>query len=154
MAAPNIKECSRCGNEQPIDDFPWKVRSRGLRRSRCRSCVRAYSHQHYLANSDKYKKRRRERGDNGRAKVRVRVTEYLSQHPCVDCGETSRAILEFDHRDPAQKRLPVSRLAESGGWRTVLQEIEKCDVRCANCHRKRTARQFGWAKLKLQPVEA
>jgi hypothetical protein len=36
-------------------------------------------------------------------------------------------------------------------WSTVLTEIAKCDVVCANCHRKRTARQFGWHKL-AEPV--
>src|SRR5690242_5861550 len=133
----NVKRCSRCGIDQSVENFQWKNRARGLRRAWCRSCQRIYSHQHYLANADAYKKRRRERGDNGRARVRAHVTEYLLQHPCVDCGETSRGVLEFDHRDPAQKRLAVSRLAESGGWRSVLLEIEKCEVRCANCHRKR-----------------
>jgi hypothetical protein len=146
-----LKKCSRCGIEQPISGFQWKNRARGWYRSWCRSCARAYSHQHYLDNAETYKARRRRRGGNGRARVRALVTEYLTQHPCVDCGEASRAVLEFDHRDPSQKRLPVSRLAEIAGWRTVLQEIEKCDVRCANCHRKRTAAQFGWAKLKATP---
>jgi hypothetical protein len=147
----SMKTCSRCDVEKLVEDFQWKNRARGIRRSWCRSCAQAYSHQHYLDKAETYKARRRLRGDNGRARVRARITEYLNQHPCVDCGETSRAVLEFDHRDPTHKRMAVSRLVEVAGWRSILQEVEKCDVRCANCHRKRTAAQFGWAKLKAKP---
>jgi hypothetical protein len=33
-----------------------------------------------------------------------------------------------------------------GSWKDLLNEIAKCDVRCANCHRIRTAQQNRWAK--------
>jgi hypothetical protein len=79
------------------------------------------------------------------------IDAYLSSHPCVDCGLADIAILEFDHRDPVEKRMEIARLASNAGWPTVLREIEKCDVRCANCHRQRTARQFSWAKLRVTP---
>jgi hypothetical protein len=32
-------------------------------------------------------------------------------------------------------------------WTSILAEINKCEIRCANCHRRRTALQFGWPKL-------
>ena len=35
----------------------------------------------------------------------------------------------------------------------ILKEIEKCDIRCANCHRRRTAKQLGYAKYLLQQNE-
>ena len=67
------------------------------------------------------------------------IALYLQGHPCIDCGEADLVVLEFDHRDPASK---LRRLAEmrSGKWKfaTVVAEVAKCDVRCANCHRRRT----------------
>ena len=44
----------------------------------------------------------------------------------------------------------VARLVATKRWSEVAAEVAKCDIRCANCHRKRTARQFGWIKLALQ----
>jgi hypothetical protein len=146
------KRCSRCGLEQAIDSFQWKNRARGIRRTWCRSCARAYSHQHYLDNIDKYKAKARRNGGSDRRRIRVLVDEYLRAHPCVDCGASDIAILEFDHRDPATKRESVSRLVMTTTWGPILREIEKCDVRCANCHRQRTARQFNWAKLNAMPM--
>ena len=145
------KQCSRCALVQPIDSFPWKNRARGLRRSWCRSCARAYSHQHYLDNIDRYKAKARRNSGSDRKRIRALVDEYLRAHPCVDCGASDIAILEFDHRDPAEKRMEIASLASNAGWATVLREIEKCDVRCANCHRRRTARQFGWTKTRALP---
>ena len=76
----------------------------------------------------------------------LRLVTYLSEHPCVDCGEQDLLVLDFDHRDPATKRLAIGSLLRYARWSPLEAEIAKCDVRCANCHRRRTARQFGLAK--------
>jgi len=39
-------------------------------------------------------------------------------------------------------------IASNRSWKYILKEIEKCEVRCANCHRRRTAQQLGWHKTK------
>lgn len=58
---------------------------------------------------------------------------------CVDCGINDPDVLEFDHRDPSQKSFTIGSSSGVGGTRErLLDEINKCDVRCANCHRKRT----------------
>jgi transcription elongation factor Elf1 len=81
--------------------------------------------------------------------VRKKVFAYLRANPCVDCGEEDIAVLEFDHRCRVSKQDRVSALVCQGySWETVKTEIDKCDVRCANCHRRRTAIQLGWYAAK------
>jgi len=74
--------------------------------------------------------------------------EYLKVHACVDCGEQDPLVLEFDHVR-GRKKGNIAQMAHTHVWETVLQEIEKCDVRCANCHRRKSAHQLGWAKALL-----
>ena len=78
---------------------------------------------------------------NYHAKLRARmwVWGYLLEHPCVDCGETDIRVLEFDHRDPAEKAGDVGRMVNDRcGIDRIKTEVEKCDIRCANCHRRRS----------------
>lgn len=125
-----------------------------VRRSWCQACTRAYGREHYQKHVDVYKAKARRNARSCRLRQRDLLANYLQNHPCVDCGQTDIAVLEFDHRDPSDKRREVTRLAENAAWTTVLAEIAKCDVRCANCHRQRTARQFDWAKLNPKPLPA
>jgi len=81
-----------------------------------------------------------------REKNRREVMAYLASHPCVDCGNADPIVLEFDNREPGQKLKEVSLLMISRRWPHVLHEIEKCDVRCVNCHRRRTATQYRWSR--------
>jgi hypothetical protein len=76
-----------------------------------------------------------------RDQVRRFLWDYLLQHPCVDCGEADPVVLDFDHVRGV-KRKEVSKLV-TASTKTLLEEIAKCDVRCANCHRRRTAIQLG-----------
>jgi len=65
---------------------------------------------------------------------------YLLQHPCMLCGERNPIVLEFDHRDPKQKKASVSALINMRvTTERLLEEIALCDVLCANCHRIKTA---------------
>lgn len=61
----------------------------------------------------------------------------------MDCGEKDPVVLEFDHIDPAAKSFEIGNMTRIGwGLERLLAEAEKCDVVCANCHRRRTAKQF------------
>jgi hypothetical protein len=75
------------------------------------------------------------------------VLGYLYQHPCVDCGETDPVVLEFDHVR-GEKIRPISHMVSTQApLATLVQEIGKCEVRCANCHRRKTFKQLGWSKI-------
>jgi 5-methylcytosine-specific restriction endonuclease McrA len=74
-----------------------------------------------------------------RIKIRKHLLDFLLLHPCVDCGEKDPIVLEFDHRIPKDKSKQVSRMLSGHySWEKIMFEIEKCDVRCANCHRRKT----------------
>ena len=58
---------------------------------------------------------------------------------CVDCGYSSHlAALDFDHRDPAQKSFSMARALNERSEIQCEVEANKCDIRCANCHRVKT----------------
>ncbi|MFB9960071.1 hypothetical protein [Agromyces bracchium] len=84
------------------------------------------------------------------------VGRHLITHPCIDCGESDIRVLDFDHRDGADKGAEVMRLAQGGhALARVAAEIAKCDVRCRNCHAVITYARMGsdWRsamRLRLQ----
>ncbi len=60
---------------------------------------------------------------------------------CLDCGFTVRepadtACFDLHHRDPSAKLFSFN-LAARHTWVNVTAELVKCDLLCANCHRKR-----------------
>jgi len=69
----------------------------------------------------------------------VYLVDYFRAHPCVDCGERDPLVLEFDHT--GEKSFTIGHGLPDRNWQTILDEIAKCDVVCANCHRRRTARR-------------
>lgn len=74
--------------------------------------------------------------------IKTLVLEYLRAHPCVDCGETNPVCLDFDHTKGIKKLSISNMLSRDYSWKTIIDEIAKCEVRCANCHRIKTGREF------------
>jgi hypothetical protein len=65
------------------------------------------------------------------------LIDHLKRSQCVDCGERDILVLDFDHVGP--KRASVVGLAlDEHGLASIAREIASCQVRCANCHRRRT----------------
>lgn len=66
------------------------------------------------------------------------IDRYKMDKGCIDCGYADNPVaLDFDHRDPELKILGVSEML-TYSWRKIIAELDKCDVRCANCHRVKT----------------
>ena len=69
------------------------------------------------------------------------IRSYLENNCCVDCGEKDPIVLEFDHK--GDKRYNISDMT-TFSIEILQEEIDKCEIRCANCHRRKTAKQLGW----------
>ena len=67
------------------------------------------------------------------------VNAYKFAAGCCDCGERDPIILDFDHVVVAKRHRVSTMVACGWGLLTIVREIEKCVVRCANCHRRRHA---------------
>lgn len=106
----------------------------------------AAQRRHYESNRAAYVARSKEGKVKTRAKVKEAILEYLKGHPCIDCGEKDPVVLEFDHRDGTEKGFAIADgVRRALGVSKVMEEIAKCDVRCANCHRRRTYKQRGFS---------
>ena len=73
------------------------------------------------------------------------IREYKAKKGCAVCGEKDPIVLDFDHRDMSEKSFQIGDRARLG-WSLdkIMVEAVKCDVVCANCHRRRTAKQLNW----------
>ena len=142
--------CSSCGEDKIAREFSFTDEARRLLNSYCRVCQAAYRRAHYLANKPDYIRRAVAQVKGRRAENRREVLAYLKSHSCTDCGIANPIVLEFDHRDRQLKFSEVAKMMVNMRWPRVRAEIEKCDLRCVNCHRRRTARDFAWAKFVSQ----
>lgn len=98
----------------------------------------AAARRHYEANKDKMKARAVLARRVLKAKIRAHIEE-VKDVPCMDCGQKyAWYIMEFDHvrGDKLFNLADAGRLGKP--FAKVLEEIEKCEVVCANCHRART----------------
>jgi hypothetical protein len=75
-------------------------------------------------------------------RAQARHLDGIKDRPCADCGgRFSPCAMDFDHRAPQAKRIAVSRMIGRAGTATIMAEVAKCDIVCANCHRVRTYRR-------------
>lgn len=62
--------------------------------------------------------------------------EYKKTLKCEECGENHPACLDFHHLNPVDKKFSVSSHHDRPSKQALIEEIAKCRVLCANCHRK------------------
>lgn len=83
-------------------------------------------------------------------KGREFLWNYLQSHPCVDCGESDPVVLEFDHVRGEKLYSISSAVSMALSVEAIQAEIEKCEVRCANDHRRVTASRANWFRSERQ----
>ena len=139
-----MRKCSRCKNEKPLNEFNFKFKKLGIRQKACRECTKLEIRNHYKSNRLYYLRKAKNRNKVIRDRNRNYILKYLLVHRCVDCGESDPIVLEFDHLQ--DKKFNIAQLKRDHSLNDLKTEIEKCQVRCSNCHKRKTAKEFGWYK--------
>lgn len=144
------KVCSTCKFPKLLTEFSLNRSKRDGRQTVCKSCKRDYNASHERkSDPNRWQEPRSVRRRRIVAENRRLLWAYLLGHPCVDCGEADIVVLDFDHRGDQPKVANISVMAAKGWpWPRIEAEIAKCDVVCANDHRRRTARAQGWGKTE------
>lgn len=125
-----MKTCGRCKQIKDFSLFRKSNRSAGYQHW-CTECFREYDRKRYQT-IDKTRKL------NNKKKIINRQRELIKlakQSGCIDCGNKDFRVLDFDHVYGIKKYNISSMIFNGLSDQTVLNEIAKCQIRCANCHR-------------------
>jgi hypothetical protein len=93
----------------------------------------------YQRNKEEHKAKTKVR--NKERRERFHALKQQLNLKCEFCGETDVACLDFHHKNPKEKERTVGRM-HTCSIEAVMAEIAKCQVLCANCHRKLHAGRF------------
>ena len=111
------KICTKCGKILPLENFNWRDKKKGTRRSECKFC-----HSDYMKNHYRQKK--------------IEIQDLKIGLKCVKCGyNRCGASLEFHHINPNEKDDTIARMISNNyALSKVQEEVQKCVVLCSNCH--------------------
>lgn len=129
----DIQTCANCKRELPVASFAFRNKSKGIRGHECRDChserFKSWYGRHAYSERDRLKQ--------SKLAKRKWLVEYKVARKCERCGEDHPACLEFHHLNSDDKDIDLGR-AVVAGWSIarMLEEIAKCILLCANCHRK------------------
>jgi hypothetical protein len=131
------KRCTKCEQTKPVSEFQRNRATADGLQTRCTTC----------------------QNTTNRAQQRAKreaVYHYLRRHPCIDCGEADPIVLDFDHVRGVKSLSVGTMISRQKSRAVIAAEIEKCEVRCSNCHRRRTAKSRDWysgfADFKFGPA--
>ena len=142
------KTCCRCKFPKSLNDFGNNKRQKDGKQRYCKECAHKIDKQHYDANPNR-KLFIRQSTLDARERNREYIWEYLKTHCCVDCSEPDPLVLEFDHLYGKEDSVCIM-CNNASSIERIQKEIDKCEIRCANCHRRKTVKDFNhWKKLKM-----
>lgn len=136
-----MKYCSFC--KKNLNELDFYVRKTGKRAGqiyeKCKNCMKVRGRYYYANNHD----RQLTLAIKRRHKAYLEKRSYLNKvkdKPCMDCGtKYPFYVMDFDHKKGERKINDVAYMV-TRNWslQKIKEEIIKCDVVCANCHRIRT----------------
>ena len=144
------KRCTRCAKQRTLNRFNKDKTTKDGHAFECKLCasnrVKRWLRKGTAQEREKKKLNRQISHKKMRERNRQFILEFLKKHPCVDCGEPDPIVLDFDHVR-GNKILNISYMMNNSySIEKLSLEVTKCEVRCANCHRRVTCKQQGWYK--------
>lgn len=130
----------------------------------CLGIVVLFTYYNTMAHKDKDKKREYERrwykgkgkekrkaaNDRWKKKRREEFKEFKRSLKCIRCGEGHVACLDFHHKDPLKKDISIGAAVNIWSQKRLINEINKCEILCSNCHRKEHYNNSALAQLVQQ----
>jgi hypothetical protein len=115
-----MKTCVTCNTEKPIESFYNRSGRKNKTHSMCKMCFNSYCTDRWI-------------------KKKIDAIVYKGSK-CIDCNlqypNEPYVIFDFHHLDPQQKDFDWSKLRLMSNQKIII-ELDKCDLLCSNCHRKR-----------------
>lgn len=136
---PNMKSklCNTCNQVLPSSAFGKNRSKRDGLQSNCRKC-RSREMRDRRKRLGKKELDAIRAGQKARRKRNRRfLCKILSKAECVDCGESDPVVLDFDHVRGNKTDAVTTMAAATASIKKLKKEIRKCEIVCANCHRRR-----------------
>ena len=130
----DTKKCSKCGKELPLSEFRFRNKAQGKLHSQCKECEKQRDKIHYQES-----KARRDAVTAtalAQKNINLEIVNNFKKQGCAKCGEKRIYVLDCHHIDPSQKVSSLNYMIKSNSEFGVRQELKKCIVLCANCHRE------------------
>ena len=114
----NKKQCKYCKKYYPEEYFgvSLTVGEKVYRRRKCRDCYRMTKQ---ALNS----------------KIHEWIINYKIQRGCGNRGIVDQRVLDLHHPEESEKKFTVAYFRRGLGFDQIRNEVKKCEVLCANCHR-------------------
>jgi hypothetical protein len=148
LTGETMKVCPSCNTEKEDHEFNYRYKALGIRHNICIVCQRVYKRKWYHGSAkETHLENVKERNKRMRAEAKEFVYQYLLTHPCEMCGESDVRALEFHHTGEKNRSISVM-VARGAILDRLREELAKCQVLCANCHRKLTMDERGWFRSR------
>jgi hypothetical protein len=134
-----LKTCGKCKKVKPLDSFRKRSAAKDGKQSMCIDCDKNRQKEYYLLNKERDKVKFKLKKEKIKANNYAFVNEIKSKTPCKDCNQIFDPVcMDFDHI-ANDKFKSISTLCNNGySKEIILEEINKCELVCACCHRIRT----------------
>jgi hypothetical protein len=146
-----MKVCSKCKLRRRLSSF-YK-RKRGPRvgeyYEKCKNCMKLRGRSYYYLTRERQLELVKIRRKNY-VEERKKYINKTKNKPCVDCGKIYPPwVMDFDHREGTLKLSSIGGIHSGRLWsfEKIDEEIAKCELVCANCHRQRTHDRLERRKL-------